>query len=111
MPVRLLERFAQTCRHEEHVLPPDLAQLEPGRYENTCPACGHKSTFVVDENGVLDSRVRTLVKAAEIAARQRSGPGPTYVMPTPAPPLFVSNDPPPGGPTLVCRSDAAETSP
>ena len=34
------------CRHPDHN-PPIMILLDPGVYENVCPACGAKTTFRV----------------------------------------------------------------
>jgi hypothetical protein len=34
------------CRHPEHN-PPNAIVLDPGKYEHTCPGCGHVVIFIV----------------------------------------------------------------
>ena len=36
----------EPCRHPEHD-PPSMIVLPPGKYEHTCPGCGHTVTFDV----------------------------------------------------------------
>jgi hypothetical protein len=38
----------QKCFDKQHN-PPDMIVLEPGRYEHTCPGCGHVQTLNVPE--------------------------------------------------------------
>jgi hypothetical protein len=36
----------EPCRHPAHN-PPTMIVLPPGKYEYTCPGCGHAVTFIV----------------------------------------------------------------
>ena len=46
MPTRKIKDHEIPCQHPEHD-PPRFMAFEPGEYEHTCPACGHKTYFTV----------------------------------------------------------------
>lgn len=50
MPLRRLPDMVESkpCNHREHE-PPSMVYLKPGRYEHTCPGCGHVTYFSVPE--------------------------------------------------------------
>jgi phage/plasmid primase-like uncharacterized protein len=48
MPTKKIADVPATCRHPEHN-PANVMVWEPGVYEHTCPACGAKQVFTVDD--------------------------------------------------------------
>ena len=47
MPTKKIGEVQRPCTDSDH-MPPSMMVYEPGEYEHTCRACGHKIFFRVD---------------------------------------------------------------